>query len=53
MAFLGISFTLGKHGGGVHQWNTTSSDVQYNYQVGLVDHDIEIKLTAGIVDEPW
>lgn len=40
MVFLSIQYTLGKHGGGVHQWNTAFSDVQYNYQVGHPAEDL-------------
>lgn len=35
MVFLSIQYTLGKHGGGVHQWNTAYEDVQYNHQVSM------------------
>ena len=35
MAYLSIQYTIGKHGGGVHQWNLAFRDLQYNYQVGL------------------
>ena len=33
MALMGIFYPIGKHGGGVHQWNTIETDVQYNYRV--------------------
>ena len=30
IAYLGISVTIGTHGGGTHQWNLHYEDVQYN-----------------------
>ena len=32
---MGIEYTIGQHGGGVHQWNTVFSDVRYVRQVGF------------------
>lgn len=36
MIYLGIQYSIGQHGGGVHQWNTFYQDVQYNYQVSAI-----------------
>ena len=30
MAFIGIEYSIGTHGGGTHQWNLLDQDVQYN-----------------------
>ena len=35
MVYLSIEYSLGKHGGGTHQWNILYKDVQYNRQVSL------------------
>ena len=33
MVYLSIEYSVGKHGGGTHQWNLLYKDVQYNRQV--------------------
>lgn len=33
MVYLGIEFSIGRHGGGTHQWNVPYQDVQYGWQV--------------------
>ena len=30
IAFMGICYSVGKHGGGTHQWNVYNKDVQYH-----------------------
>ena len=32
MAFIGIEYSIGTHGGGTHQWNVVYQDVQYSKQ---------------------
>lgn len=32
MAFIGIEYSIGTHGGGTHRWNVLYRDVQYNWR---------------------
>ena len=32
MAFIGIEYSIGTHGGGTHQWNVLYREVQYNWR---------------------
>ena len=38
MVMLAINWVITSHGGGIHQWNVTEAQVQYNYRVGSHHH---------------
>lgn len=53
MVYLGIQFSIGKHGGGTHQWNVPYEDVQYNWRVSRARREAEWRIDTSLVQQLW
>ncbi len=53
MTYLGIQTSIGRHGGGTHQWNLLYKDVQYGWRVSRAITEADRPSNAYLVDQLW
>lgn len=53
MTYLGINSSIGKHGGGTHQWNVYYEEVQYGWRVSHATTEAECSTDAWLVHQLW